>query len=125
MTTSKTHERYSHAEQLEEEAADAGLAVGYSLRAGEIAIVVLIGLLVCPPLAILAVLVVVPLLVIGLVLGLIAAVLSVPYLIVHRLRGHRGHGALLAHRLRQAARSLADLLPHRIVAGVHRAGPRA
>jgi hypothetical protein len=125
MTNSTTYEPYSHAEKLEEEAADAGLAVGYTLRAGEIAMVVLIGLLVCPPLAILAVLVVVPLLAIGLVLGLIAAVLSVPYLLVHRLRGHRGHGALLAHRLRQAGGSLADLLPHRLVAGVHRASPRA
>jgi hypothetical protein len=123
MTTSTTHEPYSHAEKLEEEAADAGLAVGYSLRGLEIGAVVLIGLLVCPPLAILAVVVVVPLLAIALVLGLIAAVLSVPYLIVHRLRGHRGHGALLAHRLRHAGRSLVDLLPHRIVADVHKVNP--
>ena len=76
----------------------------------------LIGLLVCPPLAILAVLVVVPLLVIALVLGLLAAVLSTPYLLVHHLRGHHGHLSLLAHRLRHAGRALLDLLPHRIVA---------
>ncbi len=78
---------------------------------------VLLGLLVCPPLAILVVVVVVPLLVMALVLGLLAAVLSTPYLLVHHFRGHHGgHGALLAHRLRLAGRALVDLLPHRIVA---------
>jgi hypothetical protein len=123
MTTHSPTE-LSRAEQIEDEASRAGLAAAEGLRGFELALVVLIGLLVCPPLAILAVVVVVPLLVIALVLGLVAAVVSVPYLIVHRLRGHRGHGALLAHRLRLAGHSLADLLPHRLVAGVHKAAPR-
>ena len=62
---------------------------------------VLLGLLVCPPLVILVVVVVVPLLAMALVLGLIAAVLSAPYLLVHHFRGHdRRHASLLAHRLR-------------------------
>jgi hypothetical protein len=117
MTTSTMHEPYTPAEKLEEEASLAGLAAGESLRAVEVAAVVFLGLLVCPPLAILAVVVVIPLLATALVLGLVAAVLSAPYLLVHHLRGHDGgHGALLAHRLRHAGRSLVDLLPHRIVA---------
>ena len=111
------YEPYAPAEKLEEDAALAGLAVGEALRAVEVAAVVLLGLLVCPPLAILAVVVVVPLLVTALVLGLLAAVLSTPYLLVHHFRGHHGgHAALLAHRLRAAGRAVLDLAPHRIVA---------
>ena len=101
----------------------AGEVVAGALRGVEVAAVVLLGLLVCPPLAILVVLVVVPLLVIALVLGLLAAVLSVPYLLVHHFRGHHGgHLPLLAHRLRRAGRALIDLLPHRIVADVRKGG---
>ena len=110
-------EPHSPSAEIEEIAADAELAVGGALRAVEVAAVVLLGLLVCPPLAILVVVVVVPLLVIALALGLIAAVLSAPYLLVHHFRGHHGgHGALLAHRLRRAGRAVLDLAPHRIVA---------
>jgi hypothetical protein len=118
------YEPPSSVEKLEEGAADASLAAGEALRAVEVAGVVLLGLLVCPPLAILAVVVVVPLLVTALVLGLLAAVTSAPYLLVHHLRGqHGGHGALLARRLRQAGRSLVDLLPHRIVADARTGAP--
>jgi hypothetical protein len=103
--------------RTEEDASLAGVAVGETVRAGEVALLVFVGLLVCPPLAILVVLVVVPLLVVALVLGLLAAVLTTPYLLVHHFRGqHGGHFSLLAHRVRQAARALLDLLPHRIVA---------
>jgi hypothetical protein len=118
------HEPLSPAEKLEEDASLAGLAVAGALRAGEVAAVVLLGLLVCPPLAILVVLVVVPLLVTALVLGLLAAVLSTPYLLVHHFRGHHGgHAALLAHRLRRAGRAVLDLLPHRIVADARKTDP--
>ena len=110
-----TYEPLSPIEKLEEEASVAELAAGGAFRAAEVVGAVFVGLLVCPPLAILAVVVVVPFLVIALIVGLIAAVLSVPYLLIHRLRGHRGHGALFAQRLRHAVRSLVDLLPHRIV----------
>ena len=114
----------SRAEKLEEDTSLAAVAAGDALRAGEVALVVLIGLLVCPPLAILVVVVVVPLLVTALVLGLVVAVLSTPYLLVHHFRGHHGgHATLLAHRLRRAGRALLDLLPHRIVADAGSADP--
>ena len=113
----------SPAEKFENDALLAGEVVAGTLRAVEVAAVVLLGLLVCPPLAILVVLVVVPLLVIGLVLGLLAAVVSTPYLLVHHFRSpHRGHLSLLAHRLRRAAGALLDLLPHRVVADTRKLG---
>ena len=112
----------SPAEKLEEDALLAGEAVAVTLRGIEIAAVVLLGLLVCPPLAILVVLVVAPLLVLALVLGLLAAVVSTPYLLVHHFRGHHDHLSALAHRLRRAARALVDLLPHRIVADARKLG---
>ena len=112
----------SPAEKLEEDALLAGEAVAVTLRGIEIAAVVLLGLLVCPPLAILVVLVVVPLLVLALVLGLLAAVVSTPYLLVHHFRGHHHHLSLPARRLRGAARALVELLPHRIVADARRLG---
>ena len=83
---------------------------------------VLLGLLVCPPLAILVVLVVAPLLVLVLVLGLLAAVVSTPYLLVHHFRGHHDHLSLLRDRLRRAGRALIDLAPHRIVADARKLG---
>jgi hypothetical protein len=52
----------------------------------------------------------------ALVLGLLAAVVSTPYLLVRHFRGNHDHLPLLARRLRGAARALAGLLPHRIVA---------
>ena len=110
----------SPAEKLEEDALLAGEAVAVTLRGIEIAAVVLLGLLVCPPLAILVVLVVAPLLVLALVLGLLAAVVSTPYLLVHHFRGHHDHLSLLAHRLRRATRALFDLAPHRIVAAARK-----
>ena len=76
MTTSKpitSHEPRSTAERLEEDALLAGEATAGGLRAFEVAVAVLLGLLVCPPLAILVVVVVVPILVIALVLALLAA----------------------------------------------------
>ena len=110
----------SPAEKLEDDALLAGEVVAGTLRGVEIAAVVLLGLLVCPPLAILVVLVVVPVLVIALVLGLLAAVVTTPYLLVHHFRGQHDHVSLLGHRLRRAGRALIDLLPHRIVADARR-----
>jgi hypothetical protein len=110
-------------QNAEELASEAVLAAGEGLRAVEVAGAVFVGLLVCPPLMILVVLVVVPLLVTGLVLGLVAAVLSTPYLLVHHFRGHHGgHASLLAHRLRRAGRALVDLAPHRVVADARKLG---
>jgi hypothetical protein len=118
------HDPHARAEKLEQDAELAGVAAAGALRAVEVAAVVLLGLLVCPPLAILVVLVVVPILVTALVLGLLAAVLSTPYLLVHHFRGHdRRHLPLLAHRLRLAGRALFDLAPHRIVADARKIHP--
>jgi hypothetical protein len=111
----------SHTEQLERDALVAGEVTAGALRGIEVASVVLIGLLICPPLAILATVVVLPLLVIATAVGLLLIVLSLPYLLVHHLRGgDGGHLKLLAHRLRHAGRALLDLLPHRIVAGARK-----
>ena len=119
-----TYAPLSTTERLEEDAEIAGVAVVGGLRAVEVAAVVLLGLLVCPPLAILAFLVVVPVLGFVLVLGLLAAVLSTPYLLVHHFRARdRDHGSLFVHRLRRAVRALHDLLPHRLVADAGREGP--
>jgi hypothetical protein len=118
------YEPLSTAEKIEEKASLAGLAAADALRGVDVAAVVLLGLFVCPPLAILVVVVVDPLLVAALVVGLIAAVLSTPYLLVHHLRGHHGgHGALFMHRLRGAGRALLDLAPHRIVADAGKTDP--
>ena len=117
------YEPLSPAEKIEEDASVASEVAAGGLRAVEVGLVVLVGLLVCPPLAIAVFLVVAPLLVMGLVLGLVVAVISAPYLLVHHFRGHQGgHGALLAHRLRRAGRALVDLLPHRIVADARELG---
>jgi hypothetical protein len=116
-----TPELPSPVEKLEKDALVTGLAAAGALRAVEVAAIVLVGLLVCPPLAILVVVVVVPLLVIALLVGLLAAVFTVPYLLVQHLRGHRGgHASLLAHRLRVAGRALLDLAPHRIDAAARK-----
>ena len=107
----------------EEEAEAVEVAAIGAVRAIEVAPFVLVGLLVCPPLAILVVLVVVPLVVMALVAGLLAAVFATPYLVYQHVRGHRGHLPLLAHRLRHAGRALVDLAPHRIAGGVRALHP--
>jgi hypothetical protein len=120
-----SHEPLSRAEHLEEDAELAGLAAAGALRAVEVAAVVLLGLVVVPPLAILVVLVVVPILVTALALGLLAAVLGTPYLLVQHFRGHPGgHLSLLADRLRRAARAILDLAPHRIAADARKGAVR-
>jgi hypothetical protein len=116
-----TPEPPSPVEKLEQDALVAGYAAVGLLRAVDVAAIVLLGLLVCPPLAILVVVVVVPLLVIALVVSLLVAVITTPYLLFHHFRNpHGGHISLLAHRLRHAGRALVDLAPHRIVADVHK-----
>jgi hypothetical protein len=119
MPITSPQEPPSVAAKLEHDAELAGVATAEGLRAVEIAAVVVLGLLVCPPLAILVVVVAVPMLIIG----LLVAVLTAPYLLVHHLRArHRGHASLLGHRLRRAARALGDAAPHRVVADVRRGG---
>jgi hypothetical protein len=117
MAHSDAYEPLTPAERVEEDASLAAVAAGGAVRVVKVAAVVVVGLLVCPPLAIFVFLLIAPLLVIALVLGLLFAVVSMPYLLVHHFRGHHGgHLSLLAHRLHRAARALVDLAPHRIVA---------
>jgi hypothetical protein len=116
-----TPEPSSPVEKLEKDALVTGFAAAGALRAVEVAAVVFLGLLVCPPLAILVVVVVVPLLVIALAVALLAAVLTVPYLLVQDLRSHHGgHASLIAHRIRVAGRAVLDLAPHRIDAAARK-----
>ena len=112
------YEPASAAERREE---DAAVGVAAALRVVKVAAIVLIGLLVCPPLAVLTFVVVVPAVVIAVAVGLLVAVISAPYLLVQALRGHGGgHLRLLAHRLLHAGRAFIDLAPHRIVADAHK-----
>src|SRR3954454_18373534 len=87
-------------EEIEDEAAE---GVGILLRGAEIGLVVFIGLLGVPPLAILAVVVVIPFLAIAIVVGLPVAIVATPYLLVRHVREHhRTHGSsALAHHLRR------------------------
>jgi hypothetical protein len=116
------YEPRSASEEIERVAFGAEVAAGGTLRAVEVAAVVLLGLLVCPPLAILVVVVAVPLLAAALVVGVVVGVLSAPYLLVHHFRGG-GHLSLLGHRLRHAGRALLDLAPHRIAADARKLDP--
>jgi hypothetical protein len=95
---------------------EAELATAGAVRAFEFGPLVLIGLLLCPPLAILAVIVVVPFIAIALVVALAAVIVTPPYLLVEHLRGRTGHVHVMQHRLRHAGRAVLDLAPHRIAA---------
>jgi hypothetical protein len=113
-------ETHSATDRVEEVATDVGLAGALTLRAVEVAIFVLIGLLVCPPLFILVVVVVVPLVALTVLVSLIAAVLATPYLIVRHVRGHRAGHEVLRHRLGHALHALHDIAPHRLLAAIRR-----
>ena len=97
----RSHEVNVNREETVEEAA--ALAPGILLRGAEVGMAAFIGLLVCPPLAILAVVVVVPLLAVAIVVGLLAAIVAMPYLLVRHVREHhRTHrSSVLAHGLRR------------------------
>ena len=111
------YEAPSTAEKLDEEASLAAVAGADALRAVKVAGVVLVGLLVCPPLAASAFVIVAPFLVVAVVVGLLVGIVSTPYLLFHHFRRpDNGHMSLLAHRLRGAARAVIDVAPHRIVA---------
>ena len=75
---------------------------GGGLRIAEIGLVILLGLLVCPPFLILAVVVAVPLIAISLLIAAVVAAIAVPTFLVRRVRAHhRAHGStLFLHRLR-------------------------
>ena len=113
-------ETYTATERVEEVASEVGLAGALTVRAVEIGALVLIGLLVCPPLFILVVVVVLPLAALTVLVSLIGLVLATPYLIVRHLRGHHAGHAVLRHRLAHAFHALVDLAPHRLLAAIRR-----
>ena len=124
-TSEQSHKPHPSIEEIEEVATETGLVIAFALRAAQVFIVVLIGLLVCPPLAILTFLVVVPLAAIAIAVSLLAAVLATPYLLVRHLRGHHvPHASVYVRRLRHAAHAIVGLLPHHVAREARRhAGP--
>src|SRR3954466_10578937 len=81
FTTENVHT--GHAEALEV-SADVVEATGAGLRIAELAVVIFIGLLVSPPLLILAVVVAVPFVAISAVVAAVVAAIAVPTLLVRR-----------------------------------------
>jgi hypothetical protein len=84
------------------EATEEAVAVtGGGLRIVELGIVTLLGLLVCPPFFILAVVVAVPVIAVAALVAGVAALIAVPTWLVRRVRAHhREHGStLFLHRL--------------------------
>jgi uncharacterized membrane protein YbhN (UPF0104 family) len=81
--------------------ADVVEATGVGLRIAEVGLVVFLGLLVSPPLLILAAVVAVPFLAISAVVGAVIAAVALPTLLVRRVRAHhRAHrSTLFLHRL--------------------------
>src|SRR4051795_10189109 len=92
------HQAETDREEIEEAAAE---GVGILLRGAEIGLVVLIGLLLVPPLAILAVVVVVPFLARAVGVGVPVAIVAPPYVLARHVREHhRTHGSsAVAHHL--------------------------
>ena len=83
--------------------ADAVEVAGVGLRVAEIAVVIFIGLLVAPPLLILAVIVAAPLLAMSAVVAAVVLAIVVPTALVRRVRPHhREHGStMFLHRFRR------------------------
>jgi hypothetical protein len=96
MNTTNIHA--SRVEVTEELIAD----TGGGLRIAEVGLVIFLGLLVCPPLLILAVVVAVPVVAISAVVAAVVAAIAVPTVLVRRvLAHHRAHGStLFLHRMR-------------------------
>jgi hypothetical protein len=94
--------RTAHHPDTLEVSADVVEATGAGLRILELGVVVVFGLLVCPPLLILAAVVAVPFLAISAVIAAVVAAIAVPTLLVRKVRAHhRAHGStLFLHRLR-------------------------
>jgi hypothetical protein len=102
-------------EHVEEELSWAGLAVAYALRAGEVALIVLLALLVSPPLMVATVVVVVPLIALAVVTAAIAAVVALPVLVVRRLHRHRTPDAhAVVHRLAKLGRDDSAIAASRV-----------
>lgn len=69
---------------------------GGGLRIAEVGVVIFLGLLVCPPLLILAVVMAVPVIAVSAVVAAVVAAIAVPTVLVrHVLAHHRAHGSTL------------------------------
>jgi NhaP-type Na+/H+ and K+/H+ antiporter len=101
ITEDVRHPHTGHPTPIEV-SADIVEVTGGGLRIAEIALVIFIGLLVCPPLLILAVVVAVPVIAVGAVVAAVAGAIAVPTLLVRRVRAHhREHGStMFLHRVR-------------------------
>jgi hypothetical protein len=86
-----------------EAGADIVEATGAGLRVAEVGVVILIGLLVAPPLLILAVVVAVPFIAVSAVVAAGVLAVVVPAALVRRVRAHhRAHGStMFLHRFRR------------------------
>jgi hypothetical protein len=105
-------------ERSEEELSWAGLAVAETIRAAELALIVMIALLVTPPLLILAVIVLVP----AIAFAAVAAVIALPVFAIRHLHLHRAsHAHARVHRLAQWGREDATVATSRL----RRLGSRA
>jgi hypothetical protein len=93
-TTNNIHPGVEATEELIE-------VTGGGLRVVEVGVAALLGLLVCPPLLILAVVVAVPVIAVSAVVAAVVAAIAGPVLLVRRVRAHhRAHGTtLFIHRL--------------------------
>jgi hypothetical protein len=99
FTTENVHSGHPEALEVSAELVE---ATGAGLRIAEIGVVIFFGLLVSPPLLILAVVVAMPLVAISAVVAAVVAAIAVPAMLVRRVRAHhRAHGStLFLHRLR-------------------------
>jgi hypothetical protein len=93
-TTEPTHKT----EILKASAPFVEFAAAATVRAVEVAAVVLLALLVCPPLFILVVVVAVPLVALVALVAAAAAIVAVPYRLARHLRGRRAHHTSLVLR---------------------------
>src|SRR4051794_32840116 len=82
-----------------EELGEAGRGLGLVAAAGELALAIFAGLLVCPPLMILAVAVVVPAFILVCLVALVGAICAAPVLLVRHVRRHHRthHTSAVAH----------------------------
>ena len=93
--------RSDHATPVEV-SADVFEATAVGLRIAEVGVVIFFGLMVAPPLLIMAVVVAVPVIAISALVAAVVAAIAVPTLLVRKVRAHhRAHGStLFLHRLR-------------------------
>jgi hypothetical protein len=80
-------------EHAEDELSRVGLVAGETIRAAEVSVLALAALLVCPPLLILAVIVIVPAIAMAGIVALIACLIALPLYVVRHVRRHHAEHA--------------------------------